>query len=212
MTVVSVDPGRRDGRVLMRRELTVRQKLAALIVVGGVVAVTSIVTVHALLSNAFFAGQPSGQPQTRSSAEAGIVAEEDLTPELLQNAACVVAAASEQGLGPDAQLIGITTALGESGLTVLDYGDDAGPDSRGLFQQRDNGAWGSLAERMDPFRSAENFFIALEDVDGWQSMTPSEAAHEVQRNADPDHYTSHVPFAKVVLQRVEDDGTSCPSE
>ena len=34
-------------------------------------------------------------------------------------------------------LIALTTAMGESTLRVLDYGDLAGPDSGGLFQQPD---------------------------------------------------------------------------
>lgn len=62
---------------------------------------------------------------------------------------------------------------------------------------------------MDPYRSAENFFIASEDVDGGESMTPSEAAHEVQRNADPDHFTSYVPFVEAVRDLVDTDGTAC---
>ena len=38
------------------------------------------------------------------------------------------------------QAIGVMTAMGEYSLQVLEYGDAAGPDSRGLFQQRANGA------------------------------------------------------------------------
>ena len=49
-----------------------------------------------------------------------------------------------------AQLIGVQAAIGESTLRVIDFGDGAGPDSRGLFQQRANGAWGSYEDRMDP--------------------------------------------------------------
>jgi len=42
------------------------------------------------------------------------------------------------------------TAMGGSGLRNLNHGDAAGADSRGLFQQRANGAWGSLNDRMTP--------------------------------------------------------------
>ncbi len=80
------------------------------------------------------------------------------------------------------------TAMGESSLRVLDRGDAAGPDSRGLFQQRDNGAWGTYADRMDPATSATNFFRALQEVPDWRSLPPTIAAHRTQRNADPDHY------------------------
>ena len=48
------------------------------------------------------------------------------------------------------------TAIGESNLVNVNYGDLAGPDSRGLFQQRANGAWGSYADRMNPRIAATN--------------------------------------------------------
>jgi hypothetical protein len=56
--------------------------------------------------------------------------------------------------------IGVMTAMGESGLANLEHGDAAGADSRGLFQQRANGAWGSLKDRMTPYTAAYNFFTA----------------------------------------------------
>ena len=93
-------------------------------------------------------------------------------------------------------------AMGESGLRVLDYGDGPGPDSRGLFQQRDNGAWGSYSDRMDPSISATNFFKALLQVSGWESLTPTEAAHRTQRNDDPNHYTKYWDAALKVVDAV----------
>jgi hypothetical protein len=107
----------------------------------------------------------------------------------LANAAAIIEAGKAMGLSVRDQTIGVMTAIGESSLRVLDYGDNAGPDSRGLFQQRDNGAWGSLADRMDPTTSATSFFTALSRVHGRDSMTPTAVAHQVQRNADPQHYT-----------------------
>ena len=106
----------------------------------------------------------------------------------LTNAAYIMNAASALGMGRDAQIIGVMTAMGESSLQVLDNGDTAGPDSRGLFQQRDNGAWGSYTDRMDPTISATNFFKALQQVSNWASLPPTIAAHKVQGNADPYHY------------------------
>ncbi len=108
--------------------------------------------------------------------------------EQLANAAAIVNAAHDLGLDTCAQVVGVMTAMGESSLRVLDRGDAVGPDSRGLFQQRDNGAWGSYADRMDPTTSATNFFRALEEVPDWRSLPPTIAAHRTQRNADPDHY------------------------
>jgi hypothetical protein len=111
-----------------------------------------------------------------------------LSREQVGNAAAVVRAGAGMGLSLRDQAIGVMTALGESSLRVLDHGDRAGPDSRGLFQQRDNGAWGTLAERMDPTASAQSFFRALTRVADRDAMSPTLVAHRVQRNADPQHY------------------------
>ncbi len=107
----------------------------------------------------------------------------------MKNAQAIMNAAKSLKLPVAAQLIGIQAAIGESTLRVIDYGDGAGPDSRGLFQQRANGAWGSYADRMDPTISATNFFKALQRVQGWETMEPTIAIHRTQRNADPNHYT-----------------------
>lgn len=113
---------------------------------------------------------------------------EGFTEEQVRNAAAVVETGRSMGLSVRDQTIGVMTAIGESSLRVLDHGDVAGPDSRGLFQQRDNGAWGTLAERMDPAASAASFFRALQRVEGRDAMAPTLVAHAVQRNADPQHY------------------------
>jgi len=107
----------------------------------------------------------------------------------LRNAALIINAGAQLGLSLRGQTIGVMTAMGESSLKVLDRGDAVGPDSRGLFQQRANGAWGSYADRMDPTISATNFFKALMKVPGWELLAPTIAAHRTQRNADPNHYT-----------------------
>ena len=109
--------------------------------------------------------------------------------EQLVNAAHIMLAAQKLGLSARDQQIGVSTAMGESSLRVLDYGDDVGPDSRGLFQQRDNGAWGSYSDRMDPFISATNFFRVEMTIAGRESMEPTLVSNAVQRNADPYHYT-----------------------
>lgn len=94
-------------------------------------------------------------------------------------------------LGLDARTItnGIMVGMGESSLTNVMHGDRAGPDSRGVFQQRDNGAWGSLQDRSDPYTAAQNYFRALTKVKGYQNMSPTMAAHLTQRNADPNYYS-----------------------
>ena len=105
----------------------------------------------------------------------------------ITNAASIVAAGRALNLPVRGQVIGVMTAIGESTLHNVDRGDAAGPDSRGLFQQRATG-WGSYADRMNPRIAATNFFRALLAVPKWEQMPPTLAAHAVQRNADPYHY------------------------
>ena len=121
----------------------------------------------------------------------------------LVNAALIMDAGSDLGIGTHTQTVGVMTALGESGLRVLDHGDAAGADSRGLFQQRDNGAWGSLADRMDPYVSAQNFFAKLTKVAGWKEMEPTLLAHAVQVNADPEHYAAYWARAESIVAALE---------
>ena len=100
----------------------------------------------------------------------------------LVNAAHIIEAGKALGLEVRDQTIGVMTAMGESTLNVIDYGDGAGPDSRGLFQQRDNGAWGTYEDRMDPYISATNFFKAMiRSVPERESLEPTIVAHRTQQ-------------------------------
>jgi hypothetical protein len=83
-----------------------------------------------------------------------------------------------------------------------------------LFQQRDNGAWGSYRDRMDPTISATNFIKALQAVPGWEQLEPTIAGNKVQRNADPYHYQKYWPEAVKIVQALSDgkvgvDAGSC---
>ena len=127
----------------------------------------------------------------------------------LVNAATIVRAGADLGLGTRDQTIGVMTAMGESSLRNVDSGDAAGPDSRGLFQQRDNGAWGTYADRMDPYTAATSFFRALAAVPAREGMSPTQAAHAVQRNADVNHYAQYWDAAVEVVGAVS-TAAGCP--
>lgn len=119
------------------------------------------------------------------------------TGEQLKNAGGIVNAGDAIGVPAYGINIAVMTAIGESGLRVLDYGDTVGPDSRGLFQQRNS--WGPLSVRMDPTGSATLFFQRLIKVPGWQGMTPTQAAHAVQINADENFYTKYWTAAQSIV-------------
>ena len=132
---------------------------------------------------------------------------EEWTPTQVSNAIAIMNAAADLGLSRRDQEIGVTTAIGESTLNVIDRGDAAGPDSRGLFQQRDNGAWGTYEDRMDPHTSVTMFFEALKKVPNRDALSITEAAHRVQGNADPNHYANFEQEGRALVAAIlADDG------
>ncbi|SLG40451.1 Phage-related protein [Mycobacteroides abscessus subsp. abscessus] len=132
----------------------------------------------------------------------------------------IVDLAKELGLGEHGAKVGLMTALAESGLRMyannsvpesLAYPHDAvgsDHDSVGLFQQRDNGAWGTVEQRMNPRASAQMFYDALMRVDGWQNMPPHLAAQAVQRSAfsDGSNYAAQAQAADELLAQLYDAG------
>jgi hypothetical protein len=44
---------------------------------------------------------------------------------------------------------------------------------------------------MTPTTAANNSFAVLVNILGWKSLTPTQAAHAVQINADPNFYTTY---------------------
>lgn len=129
--------------------------------------------------------------------------------EQLTNAAYVMQAGKDLGLNVRDQTIGVMTAMGESSLRNIDYGDwETGgvtnPDgsrttSIGLFQQQDG--WGSRAERLDPYKSSTMFFQAMvTKVPDRGSLEPTIVAHRTQVNADPYHYEKYWQSAVEVVE------------
>lgn len=182
------------------------KSLAALTAAG--VALALLVGALVLGSGPSTAGAAVGCTATVDSATAAAMpAVAGYFGEQLVNAAAIMNAAVAHGLDRRAQVLAVMTAMGETSLRVLDYGDTAGPDSRGLFQQRDS--WGTLAERMDPTSSAGLFYARLVTVTGWQDMTPTAAAHAVQANVDPEHYTPFYDPAVQVVNALAGTSPAC---
>ena len=117
------------------------------------------------------------------------------SPEQSSNAATIAAIALRRGLPARAATIGIATAIQESKLRNIDYGDR---DSLGLFQQRPSQGWGTAAQVMDPEYATNAFFDALVKVDGWQAMAITEIAQEVQKSAAPEAYADHETEGRVL--------------
>lgn len=173
------------------------------IIIGGIIAALVGAGMFFLIGVTGQTNRASAADCSAPSSNVVTVATGGFTAAQLSNTSAIVGAAKALGMGGKAARIGVIAAVGESDLTVIDYGDAAGPDSRGLFQQRDNGAWGSYTDRMNPTISATNFFKALGRVAGWDSLSETEAIHRVQANADPLHYTRFIPRGDAAISAAD---------
>lgn len=110
-------------------------------------------------------------------------------------AALIAAHARQRGMPARAASIALATAFQESKMRNIDYGDR---DSVGLFQQRPSQGWGSQKEIMNPHFAIDQFYNALEDVQGYQSMDITKAAQRVQRSGHPEAYSKHETHARAL--------------
>lgn len=113
---------------------------------------------------------------------------ERFTPEQAANAATISMIAVDRDLPPCAATIALATAIQESKLRNISYGD---ADSLGLFQQRPSQGWGSQAQVLDPVFASNAFYDALDQVPDWEVGVITEVAQQVQRSAFPDAYADH---------------------
>lgn len=111
-----------------------------------------------------------------------------LSPAQADNAALLTAVSLRRQMPARAATIALATALQESQLINIDYGDR---DSVGLFQQRTSQGWGTIEEIMDPVYSTNAFFDGLDKVAGYTELPVTEAAQAVQRSGFPDAYAQH---------------------
>ncbi|GAA0918398.1 heavy metal transporter [Streptomyces thermoalcalitolerans] len=118
-----------------------------------------------------------------------------LTPEQARNAATIAAVGTGRGMPERAVTIALATAIQESSLRNIDYGDR---DSLGLFQQRPSQGWGTPEEIMDPTYSAGIFYDHLAKVPGYTRLPLTVAAQRVQRSGFPQAYAKHEPGATLL--------------
>ena len=89
------------------------------------------------------------------------------------------------GAPPRAWLIALATAMQESTLRNINYGDR---DSLGLFQQRPSQGWGIAGPGHRPRLRHHAVLPRLLAVPGWDALPLTVAAQTVQRSAFPDAY------------------------
>jgi LysM repeat protein len=136
-----------------------------------------------------------GQPMTGSITP--------LNDERRANARIIISVGRELGVPDYGIVIALATAMQESSLRNINWGDR---DSLGLYQQRPSSGWGTADQIMDPAYSTRLFFggpsnpnrgktRGLLDIAGWQNMALTDAAQRVQISAHPQAYAKWEPSA-----------------
>ncbi len=133
-----------------------------------------------------------GQPSCRATA---LGKEVTFSPEQSANAATITAIALRRGLPARAATIANATAIQESRLRNIKFGDR---DSLGLFQQRPSQGWGTVEQILDPVFATNAFYDALTKIDGYQTMEITKVAQAVQRSGAPEAYADHEQEGRVL--------------
>jgi hypothetical protein len=150
--------------------------MAVILVLGGYIAYQRIAP---LLSGSGCTAASGGQYVPLGTGQAGI-------------AATIAGVAQRDALPPQAVTVAYATALQESKLQNLSYGDR---DSVGVFQQRPSEGWGPRRDLENPVYATSKFFGALVKVPGYQRLPIYQAAQDVQHSADGFAYAQYGPMA-----------------
>jgi hypothetical protein len=121
----------------------------------------------------------------------------ELNLEQAAHATTIAAIGKRLGMPDHAVSVALATALQESKLHNVDYGDR---DSVGLFQQRPSQGWGTPSQLVTPTFAATAFYNRLAEVDGWETMSVTDAAQRVQRSGAPNAYAKWEPQARATAQ------------
>jgi murein DD-endopeptidase MepM/ murein hydrolase activator NlpD len=159
--------------------------LAVTVATCGVVGIAVTTTLTSTAADCGTAG-----PDTRTTR---------WSQEQVTNATTIVAVGAGMQVPPYGWVIAIATAIQESDLRDIDYGDR---DSLGLFQQRPSQGWGTPAQIMDPRYAATAFYRTLLSVPGWQQLPLTVAAQRVQVSAFPDAYAAHETEARQLVDTI----------
>jgi hypothetical protein len=103
-------------------------------------------------------------------------------------AATIAGVAHQQAMSARAVTVAYATAMQESKIHNLAYGDR---DSIGVFQQRPSEGWGPAAKLRDPVYATTKFLQALARVPGYKTKPVYQAAQAVQHSADGYAYVQY---------------------
>ena len=124
------------------------------------------------------------------------------------HASTIISVGRSLGVSDYGIIIALATAMQESTMRNIDYGD---LDSVGLFQQRPSSGWGSVSQLTNPTYAAKLFYggpsnpnkgktRGLLDISGWEKLTVTQAAQKVQISGHPDAYAKWEASARFWLK------------
>ncbi|MBB5871950.1 cell wall-associated NlpC family hydrolase [Allocatelliglobosispora scoriae] len=147
--------------------------------------------------------RPSGQPASIGTWDT----------EQLEIAATIIDVGVAKGVPRWGWVVGIATAMQESGLRNLPFlGDRNDHDSIGVFQQRPSQGWGTVEQLAKPEYQAGKFFDKLLTLPGWEQMPLTRAAQAVQVSAFPDAYAKWSDGALKIVEQLTSTITDCSTE
>lgn len=186
-------------------------KLAAAAIAALVLVIVLIAAAGAGVASVLGLGDAGGSSTLCGTGSAGVGTDlgdgEKLTATQIANAHTIYQVGAQLGIPAYGEQIAIATAIQESRLQNLDYGDR---DSLGLFQQRPSQGWGTPAELTDPVYASTKFYQALEDVANWQNLALTVAAQDVQQSAYPDAYAQWQTVAGQLVATFAGTTGPCP--
>jgi len=126
-----------------------------------------------------------------------------LSPAQQSNATTIVRQALIKGMGVRSAVIAVATAMQESQLQNLTYGDQ---DSLGLFQQRASMGWGTAQQITTPKYAADAFLRALAQQQAsnpaWVHQPLWATAQAVQKSGVPMAYAKWESQAVQVVKDI----------
>ena len=193
-----------------------------LLVIAGVLGCLCVLAVPALMMTALISADTGGSSSSVPGSDlsscalsASEVSVEDLDEEQISNARTIIAVGKSLRIPPRGWVIAIATALQESGLRNLHYGDR---DSLGLLQQRPSMGWGSPTQVENPTYAARAFYggpkspttnAGLLSVRGWERIPVWRAAQTVQRSAFPMAYADQEALSTQIVKELSGTTAGC---
>ncbi|MFK0296335.1 peptidase M23 [Streptomyces sp. NPDC090442] len=164
-------------------------------------------------------GAGTGSATTGSSGGTAQPATGSVHDQQITNAKAIDHVTQKLGLSGKATLIALMTAMQESTLQNLHYGDR---DSLGLFQQRPSMDWGTKEQILNPAFATESFFKGrgtnpgMLSIANWPTRPPGDVAQAVQKSNFPGLYAGHETTVRALAKEaginLARGGTAAPND